>query len=147
MTDPEDLPAELYVVLGRMIRSLRREPGEARLTVGLFSALRQLTEHGPMRATALAELEGISGASMTRVLNALEERELIRREPDPTDGRAQVVHLTDAGRSVLAEGAGARVAALRRRIQALDPDEQVVLEAALPVLARLGEPVSPDRSG
>jgi len=146
VTDAEDLPAELYVVLGRLVRSLRRESGEGPLSVGLVSALRQLVDHGPTRATALADLEGISGASMTRVLNALEERGLVLRQPDPTDGRAQVVHLTEAGRTVLAEGSGVRMAALRRRIQALEPEQQVALEVALPVLARLEESVSPGPS-
>ena len=136
-----DLSAELYVALGRLVRSLRREPGEAVLSVGLVSALRQLSEHGPMRATALAEGEGIATASMTRIVQALEERELVRRTPDPTDGRAQIVELTDAGRAVFAEGAGVRVAALRRRIASLDAGERAALTAAMPVLRRLEEPV------
>lgn len=138
MSEPEDLPAELYVALGRLVRSLRREPGAGPLSVGLVSALRQLVDHGPMRATALAELEGIAGASMTRVLHALEERDLVSRQPDPTDGRALVVHLTEEGRAVITEGSTVRVAALRRRIEALGPDERVALEAAVPVLERLG---------
>lgn len=145
MSEANDLSAELYVVLGRLVRSLRREPGDGPLSVGLVSALRQLTDHGPVRATALAELEGISGASMTRVLNGLEERGLIVRQPDPSDRRAQVVRLTDAGRTVVAEGSGVRVAALRRRIDALEPDQRAALEAALPVLARLEESISPER--
>lgn len=132
-----DLPAELYVVLGRLVRSLRREQGEAQLSVGLVSALRQLSDNGAMRATALAEAEGIAAASMTRVLNALEERDLIRRTPDPSDGRAQLVQLTETGRRALAEGAGVRVAALRRRIAALSDAERRALEGALPALARL----------
>ena len=62
---------ELYVALGRLVRSLRREPGEAVLSVGLVSALRQLSEHGPMRATALADprLGRLSG----NVLHATEQ--------------------------------------------------------------------------
>ena len=142
LPDLGGLPGELYVTLGRVVRSLRREDGEAPLSVGLFSALRQLADHGPMRATALAEAEGVAGASMTRVLNALEDRGLVRREPDPTDGRALLVHLTEPGRQIGAAGAGVRVAALRRRIAMLSDVQRAALQAALPVLALLEEPVS-----
>ncbi len=36
---------------------------------------------------------------MSRQLRALEDLGLVAREPDPADGRARLVHLTEEGRS------------------------------------------------
>lgn len=138
----EDVASELYVALGRLVRSLRGEHGDQQLGVGMVSALSQLAGAGPMRASALAEAERISPASMTRVLNVLESRGLVRRTADATDGRAQIVALTGSGEQVLAEGREAKLAALGRRVEALSADQRQALAAAVPVLALLAEPVS-----
>jgi len=138
----DDLTRDLYLALGRLVRSLRREHGDQQLGVGMVSALSQLATVGPMRASALADAERISAASMTRVLNVLESRGLVRRTADATDGRAQIVALTEAGEQVLAEGTEAKLAALGRRVETLAVGQREALAAAVPVLAMLAEPVA-----
>lgn len=49
------------------------------------------------RATDLASYFGVGKATMSRQLRALEDLGLVAREPDPADGRAFLVHLTDEG--------------------------------------------------
>ncbi|GAA3858204.1 MarR family transcriptional regulator [Streptomyces lacrimifluminis] len=63
-----------------------------------YGLLVRLDECGRQRATELAGYIGVGKATMSRQLRALEELGLIAREPDPADGRAWLVHLTDEGR-------------------------------------------------
>lgn len=53
-----------------------------------------------MRLSDLAEHLHIAPRSTTEVVDALQERELIERQADPTDRRATVVALTEQGRQV-----------------------------------------------
>ncbi len=55
---PEADTARLYVALGRVNRSLRRETAEAPVSLGLLSALFTLTKEGPLRPGELAAREG-----------------------------------------------------------------------------------------
>ncbi len=63
-----------------------------------YGLLVRLDECGRQRATELAAYIGVGKATMSRQLRALEELGLVAREPDPADGRAWLVHLTDEGR-------------------------------------------------
>ena len=56
---------------------------------------------GGIRQTDLAGALGIEGASLVRLLDALERGGLLRRQPDPEDRRSKVLQLTEAGRETL----------------------------------------------
>ncbi|WP_344621137.1 MarR family winged helix-turn-helix transcriptional regulator [Dactylosporangium salmoneum] len=68
-------------------------------------ALRQVAE-GPLTMRELAARLQTDAPYTTLVVDDLEKRELVRREPHPADRRAKVVVATAAGRdaSALAEG-------------------------------------------
>ena len=66
------------------------------MTVAQAATLEALTG-GSLRLSDLGKRLGIAPSTLTRNLARLEERSLIRKEPDPIDGRAQRVALTDAG--------------------------------------------------
>jgi DNA-binding MarR family transcriptional regulator len=92
------LASDLVVLAARLTRAVRRElehPAGAR-------ALSLLDELGPSGVTALATADRCSQPTMTATVKALGEQGLVGREPHPTDGRAHVVVLTDAGRDELA---------------------------------------------
>ncbi|WP_343246200.1 MarR family transcriptional regulator [Streptomyces sp. SID5785] len=63
-----------------------------------YGLLARLEECGAQRATDLAGYIGVGKATMSRQLRALEELGFVAREPDPADGRAWLVSLTDRGR-------------------------------------------------
>lgn len=130
----------LYVALGRLNRTLRREVPDATVGHGALSALATLVDGGPLRAGALAEAEGISAPSMTRILASLEQLGHLRRTPDPDDGRAQLVAATDSGARLVTEGRSRRLVALARRMEGLDASTREQLLAALPALERLSAP-------
>lgn len=82
------------------------EPGllslwrEHRLTLTQARCLRLLSD-GPLPAGALAQRLSLSAPSLTRILERLEARELVQRQPDEDDRRKVWVHLSPAGRDLL----------------------------------------------
>jgi DNA-binding MarR family transcriptional regulator len=78
---------------GEMAREVHQD-----LEPAAYGLLARLEETGPERATSLAQYFGVGKATMSRQLRALEDLGLIRREPDPADGRAFLVELTEEGR-------------------------------------------------
>ncbi|MEU6478407.1 MarR family transcriptional regulator [Streptomyces sp. NPDC047017] len=93
------LERELTVLL----RRARANQGEMAREVhpdlesAAYGLLVRLDESGGQRATALAAYVGVGKATMSRQLRALEELGLVAREPDPADGRAWLVALTEEG--------------------------------------------------
>jgi DNA-binding MarR family transcriptional regulator len=67
----------------------------------------------PQRPGALAELSHADPSTISRQVAELVRRGLVRREPDPSDGRASLLAITDAGREVCAH-----VRRLRRELLA-----------------------------
>jgi DNA-binding MarR family transcriptional regulator len=55
------------------------------------------------RLTELARRAGVTKQAMMVVVDDMEARGLVRRTPDPDDGRAKVVRLTARGRTLGAE--------------------------------------------
>jgi DNA-binding MarR family transcriptional regulator len=72
------------------------------MTVAQAATLRALAEE-PLRLGELSRRLGIAPSTLTRNLSRLEERGFLRRDGDPSDGRAQVVDLTQAGREAAVE--------------------------------------------
>lgn len=133
-----DLAVPLYVSLGRVVRALRQEAPNSEVGPGGLSVLVTLDAQGPQRIGALADAVAVTAPSMTRIVNALESDGFVVREPDPDDGRAQVVAMTPTGAALLTSGKEVKLAALRRRISELPSDDRLRLEAALPALELLG---------
>ena len=73
----------------------------------------------PGRTQRLSELASHIGSSLSRLSNVvkrLEQRGLLRREPDPEDPRYTRAVLTDAGWDVVVAAAPGHVAAVRRYV-------------------------------
>ncbi|MGV9313057.1 MarR family winged helix-turn-helix transcriptional regulator [Streptomyces sp. NPDC003691] len=89
--------------LAVFLRRARAQSGEMAREVhpGLESSayglLVRLEDAGAQRATDLAAYFGVGKATMSRQLRALEGVGLVVREPDPADGRASLVRLTEEG--------------------------------------------------
>jgi DNA-binding MarR family transcriptional regulator len=48
-------------------------------------------------STALGPKMGMEATSLSRILKSMEQKGLIKRKPNPNDGRGVLIHLTDFG--------------------------------------------------
>src|SRR4051794_2924222 len=133
---PDDAAARLYVVVGRLVRMLRRT-GSADVSPGALSALSTLGRTGSSRLGDLAAREGVAAPPMTPLVAVPQDGGLVTRRPDPAHGRAVVVEATEAGTALVQGESFARSSALRRRLAALPDADRAALVAALPVLETL----------
>ncbi|MEV4320354.1 MarR family transcriptional regulator [Actinocrispum sp. NPDC049592] len=96
-----------------------------------------------LRMSRLAQLASASLSRLSNVVKRLESRGLLRREPDPDDGRATCAALTDAGLLAVQEASHGHVAIVRELvIDALTPAQLNQLHGAYEkILSRL-DPVA-----
>ncbi|WP_433888064.1 MarR family winged helix-turn-helix transcriptional regulator [Streptomyces sp. CA-111067] len=135
--DPADV-ARLRLVLARLYRQMAQASGGDReLTFSQISALARTDQYGPLRIGELAAHEQVAAPSLTRTVQPLAAAGLIRKEPDPSDGRSSLVSITPAGRELLGEVRRERSELLSRRLSRLTPEQLDTLLAALPVLELL----------
>jgi DNA-binding MarR family transcriptional regulator len=91
-----------------------------------YQVLAMLSE-SPLRTMRMSSLAEVTNASLSRLshlVKRLERRGLVRREPDPTDGRFTHAILTDNGFRILAEAAPGHVAYVRSLvIDVLTPEQ------------------------
>jgi DNA-binding MarR family transcriptional regulator len=81
---------------------IRGVSGNRDLSLTAVAVLGSLDRGGPQRITTMAAAEGVTQPSMTQLVQRLEQRSLVTRTSDPSDGRVALVSLTDEGRAVLA---------------------------------------------
>ncbi|MEU9891513.1 MarR family transcriptional regulator [Sphaerisporangium sp. NPDC051017] len=134
-----ELASALRVSLARLTRRLRRQAGANTLTPTQLATLAAVERHSAITPGELAELEKMQPPSMTRVIAALEERELLARTPHPTDRRQVTVSVTEAGRGLLKEERRRKEAWLAKRLEELTPEERATLRAAAPILEKLSQ--------
>ncbi|MBD3662848.1 homoprotocatechuate degradation operon regulator HpaR [Sulfitobacter aestuariivivens] len=75
-----------------------------------WRVIRVLDESGPMEQTALAHAACLLLPSLTRMLRSMEEEGLLTRTVGTDDKRKSIVSITEAGRKVLRDHAGASAA-------------------------------------
>jgi DNA-binding MarR family transcriptional regulator len=130
--------SDVWVVVARLRRRLKELAGTAGVTPAQASVLRRLHRDGPASASALAAAEGIRPQSMAATLTALQHQGLLRRDPDPDDGRRQLVTLTDTGRQTATGDHQARQAWLTQAMHDHYTEaERTVIIEAMTLLERL----------
>jgi DNA-binding MarR family transcriptional regulator len=122
------LVATLPAALGRQLQS------DSDLSYVEYYALARLSEE-PDRTVRMSQLAVLVHAELSRLshlMRRLEKRGLVRREPDPADGRFTNAILTDAGYLYLVGAAPGHVANVRSLVfGALDRNEQHALRSAV----------------
>jgi len=119
-----------------LLRRLRVEDKAIGLTGPRASALSVIVFRGPIAMGALAEAEQVRRPTITRLVDGLERRGLVRRVNDPADGRVQLVAATAAGKRLLQKGRARRVERLTQGVTRLSVDDQRVLARAADLMER-----------
>lgn len=143
MTPPPDTDTFGFIVndLARIIRAeMDRRTTDAGLglTTGEGRVLLNVRRTGPIRQNLLAERLGIEAMTLSGVLDRLEGKGYVERQPDPCDRRAKLVTLTAAGDAVVAEIEPITTAIRTDAAAGIAPDDwQRLLEALRTARANL----------
>lgn len=128
--------ARLRVAIARLARQLRQHsPGG--LTPSQWSALATVEQFGPLRIGDLAEREGVTAPTATRVVASLEEAGLLSRASDPADRRTSYIALTDEARTKLEETRRVQSTELVQRLSGMPAGDVQRLVDLLPILESL----------
>jgi DNA-binding MarR family transcriptional regulator len=111
------------------LRHVRREDPSTGVPPAQLSALSVLVFGGPRTLGELAAAEQVRPPTMTRIVQALEQEGLVRRERDSRDGRVQRLDASAKGRRVMQRGRERRIANLAALLDRLTREE----------IARVGE--------
>ena len=102
-----------------------------------FSVLSLVTHNPGITSRQLCSALGILPPNLVGMVNALEKRELIARQPHPRDGRAMGLHLTAAGQKLMRD-AEKTAAALESEVASrLTPGE---LQTLIRLLKKVYQP-------
>ncbi len=93
-------------------QQLRRDSGLGMVEYQVLAML-STSPGRTMRMSSLAEVTNASLSRLSHLFKRLEARGLVRREPDPADGRFTNAILTEEGFQALAEAAPGHVAQVR----------------------------------
>ncbi|MCK1796696.1 MarR family winged helix-turn-helix transcriptional regulator [Streptomyces sp. XM4193] len=131
LTSEEERDWRAYL---RMVTAVQVRTAQDLAELGLsepdYEVLSTLSEHpdGTSPLHAQAAKMGWSRSRLSRHTSRMEARGLIRRDPDPSDGRGCLLTLTATGRDTLREAAPSHVASVRRHfVDRLTPDELTTL--------------------
>lgn len=115
------------------------------LSASQYGVLDTLQQRGPVHQQELAEALGRSKAQMTAIIDALEARELVRRERHEVDRRFISVYLTEAGQVLLAEASPARTDAIIALMRELNGEQKTRLTRLCRRLLRVLDPTSEEQ--
>lgn len=95
---------------GEVRRALLGSAGQG-LSANDVTLLRAIAADGPVRASDLADAQGVDKSTISVQVRRLEQRGLVTRRADPADRRAVLLSATTAGRRVrrAMNAAGARL--------------------------------------
>ncbi len=128
--------ARLRAAVLRLSRRLRKHD-LAGLTPSQLSTLSSVGQCGPVRLGDLAAAERIAPSTLTRLVNVLEERGYLLRQPAPDDARAYLVTVTVAGHEALERIRAEATSLLTDILLTLPAGQRAALDAALPALEEL----------
>jgi DNA-binding MarR family transcriptional regulator len=137
-SDLDVSPMGIIGRIGRLSKHLDRSIQETVLDFGLnggeFDVLATLRRSGQpyqLSPTELFNTLMISSGTITHRIDRLEQADLVKRIPDPSDRRGMLVQLTDRGFNTIEQAVEAHVANGHRLIAALEEGERKVLTQLL----------------
>ncbi|SFQ00762.1 transcriptional regulator, MarR family [Geodermatophilus dictyosporus] len=112
-----------------------------------YGLLALLQDAGPLRASDLVARLGLDKSTVSRQVSSLVELGMVTREPDPDDGRAQVLTTSAEGSARLARIREARRARWEADLSGWPAQDVATLGDLLARLNRLGEAREAESAG
>ena len=121
---------DAYLAVDRAVQEALAEAGFTDLRPRHHVVLRHIGHEGE-RPVVIADRAQVSRQAIAKVIDELERAGLVRRDPDPSDGRGVVVRLTDRGLAGLAVGRQAMDAVEARLVAEVGPRRWQAMRDAL----------------
>jgi DNA-binding MarR family transcriptional regulator len=118
---PEDLADAFFTVAHGLKRTVNARFQHTGLSLARLRVLFQLIDR-PCRMGELSTCVDVAPRTMTSTIEGMERDGLVVRQPDPADGRATIVSITDAGRRSYTEGVRLQARAVADLFDALDAE-------------------------
>jgi DNA-binding MarR family transcriptional regulator len=131
---PERLGLQYLTLAYRIRKVVDKHMVTSGLSLARWKVLEILDGKGSIRQKALAQELGFAERSVTQAVESLAGDGLVERMPDPADGRAKLVTLTDEGAAALAAGTKAGAEVLQRIFGTLDRKQRASLDKLLDVI-------------
>jgi len=142
MSTARELAAEntaeiLHSAAIHLLRSLRRSDSGSGLNAPRLSALSVIVFSGPITLGRLADAEQVRPPTMTRIVNALEAKSLVKKSARAEDRRTVHLSATIKGKRLLFRARARRIQLLAHGIAALPAKDRGTLCAAGAILGNL----------
>jgi DNA-binding MarR family transcriptional regulator len=124
----------LLVSVNRLIRTAVQATGNT-TSPAVWRTLGILESDEPLRLGELALASRVAQPTMTRLVTSMSGDGLIARSVDPDDSRGQLITITDAGRTRLAQWRSTLTSTVGPLFADLDDDEWDVLHDAAAIIA------------
>lgn len=130
----------LRVGIGALKRRTQETLADGDLTNPQLTVLSRLDRFGPATTAELARREQITPQAMGATVASLEQRGLVTRQPDSTDGRRSILSATPAGRDAIGSGRSAIADKLAGVLaESFTADEIATLDSATRLIERLAQ--------
>src|SRR4051794_17322302 len=140
---PEKGGIHLWLILWKTYSAVReyaeRDIASLDLSLTDFGILEALLHKGPLGVNKIGKKIALTSGSMTIAVDRLEKRGLVERRGAQGDRRARIVHLTDAGQSLIHRAFAAHAGSMDRVTTALTDQEQLQAVRLLKKLGRNAE--------
>jgi DNA-binding MarR family transcriptional regulator len=132
--------ARLRVAMSAFKRRAHEAATEGDLTGPQLAALSRLDRLGPATTAELARREQITPQAMGATIASLEQRGLVARSADASDGRRSILSLTPSGRDVVLSGRSAVADKIAAALaESFTREEIAMLDAAASLIERLSD--------
>ncbi len=136
-SSPEALGDRLIALIDLLQNRVRPSYHTTRLTAARMSALRIIIENDGTTGGQIAQAERVTQATITRVLDGLDQSGFIEREPSQRDRRIVDVRATETGRAAFRQAVAAQIERLAGDIAKLRAEERAKISDAMRHLERV----------
>ncbi len=122
-------------MVGQVSRLFRRSFDERARQIGVtrpqWQVLVIVSRNPGMNQGGVAEILEVEPITVGRMIDRMQDAQLIERRADPADRRAWRLHLTDKGQSLMEQLRPLGVETLESALEGIGPDERIVLREGL----------------
>ena len=125
----------LLLIADLFQRDMARTFAGTELSGARMAVLWVVHHSGPVTQQTLAAALDVTPRNISALVDAMEAAGYVHRAPHPSDRRAHLVELTDAGAELMAETTREHAELSGRLLDAVDPEDRHALERGLDAIA------------